>query len=113
MQNLRQVQQASLLKPPTNVSINSPSFEPTNNNIPNSNVPKRGNGVKIRSPRPLAPAPATSTTSQNPVSPIISTVTPAALVVAKPMDSSQLGKPIGVQPILSAVSKNIQDLLFT
>ncbi|XP_020285052.1 CAR1 transcription factor isoform X2 [Pseudomyrmex gracilis] len=111
MQNLRQVQQVqqvqqvSLLKPPTNVPISSPSFEP------NSNVPKRGNGVKIRSPRPLAPAPTTSTTSQNPVPPIIPTVTPAALVVAKPLDSSQMTKPIGVQPILSAPSTPQQTIV--
>jgi hypothetical protein len=51
--------------------------------------------------------------SQSPMqtAPLISTVTPAALVVAKPLESQHTvtltSQPTGVQPILPAVSNEI------
>lgn len=101
MQNLRQ---ATNLKPTTNTTSTSPSSVETNNN-PTS--PRRG-GIKIRSPRPVVTVSAPIIT-QNPIqtASVISTVTPAALVVAKPMEAPHtltLSKPTNIQPIVSAVS---------
>lgn len=92
MQNLRQIQQTSQKNgnATSNVST-APAPEPvaTGNNVNSS--PKRG--IKIRSPRrsEASMAPSNPAISQNSMhsSPLISTVTPAALVVAKPLDTQQ------------------------
>jgi len=70
--------------------------------------PRHG-GIKVRSPRPMMTV-STPIISQSPMqtTPLISTVTPAALVVAKPLESQHTvtltSQPTGVQPILPAVS---------
>lgn len=103
MQNLRQ---ATNLKPATNItnSSNSPSSE-TNNNAMN---PRRG-GIKIRSPRPVVTVSAPIITQNHSIqtASVISTVTPAALVVAKPLEASHTltlsNQSTNIQPILPAV----------
>ncbi|XP_012230048.1 activating transcription factor 7-interacting protein 1 isoform X2 [Linepithema humile] len=102
IQSLRQIQQTHVK--PTNVpsTISSPAPESNNNN---TTSPRRG-GIKTRSPRPVVTTPTTPTVSQSPIqtAPLISTVTPAALVVAKPLEASHTltlpNQPTGVQPIL-------------
>ncbi|EFN83743.1 Activating transcription factor 7-interacting protein 1 [Harpegnathos saltator] len=91
MQNLRQIQQTSQQKianTPT-TSVSTPVSE--SNNSTASSSPRRG--IKIRSPRrsEVSMTPSTPTISQSSTqtSPLISTVTPAALVVAKPLDTQQ------------------------
>lgn len=88
MQNLRQIQQNSQKTANAPSSVSAP--------IPESNSktnlsPRRG--IKIRSPRrsEASMTPSTSSISQSSMQtpPLISTVTPAALVVAKPLDSQQ------------------------
>jgi len=75
----------------------------------------RRSGIKIRSPRPVVTM-STPVITQNPIqtAPLISTVTPAALVVAKPLEPQHTiqrcppltltNQPTNMQPILSAVS---------
>lgn len=109
MQNLRQAANAANVKSAANTAstVNttntSPSSAETNNN---ATSPRRG-GIKIRSPRPVVTVSAPIIT-QNPIqtASVISTVTPAALVVAKPMEAPHtltLSKSTNIQPILSAV----------
>lgn len=104
MQNLRQ---ATNLKP-ANVtnSSNSSSTTETNNNAIS---PRRG-GIKVRSPRPVMTVSTPIITQNHPVqtAPVISTVTPAALVVAKSLESHTLtsNQPTSIQPILSAVRRD-------
>ncbi|XP_032686075.1 activating transcription factor 7-interacting protein 1 isoform X2 [Odontomachus brunneus] len=88
IQNLRQIQQTQQKTPNAPSSVSNPVPEPTSKT---NSSPRRG--IKIRSPR----RPETSVASSIPAvsqssmqtSPLISTVTPAALVVAKPLDSQQ------------------------
>ncbi|EFN64593.1 Activating transcription factor 7-interacting protein 1 [Camponotus floridanus] len=110
IQSLRQVQQTSHVKPVTAPSNVSSSPAESNNN--NNNATRR-NGIKTRSPRPAATT-STPTVPQSPIqtAPLISTVTPAALVVAKPLDSTHTltlsSQPPGLQPILPAPQQQIQ-----
>lgn len=107
MQNLRQLQQNSNLK-----SLHLSS----NNNISNTSINETNNaasprkGIKVRSPRRTE-----SIIGQNPVVPqnhtqspnIMTTITPAALVVAKPVDTQHsltLSNQSNVQQIMSNVS---------
>lgn len=99
MQSLRQVQQTSHIKPanaPSNVS--SLAAESNNNAT-------RRSGIKTRSPRP-AMTTSTPPITQNPIQ-TAPLVTPAALVVAKPLESSHTltlsSQSTGLQPILPAV----------
>ncbi|GAB1866139.1 Activating transcription factor 7-interacting protein 1 [Camponotus japonicus] len=110
IQSLRQVQQTSHVKP-----VNAPSnvgSSPAESNNNNNNATRR-NGIKTRSPRP-AMTTSTPTVPQSPIqtAPLISTVTPAALVVAKPLDSTHTltlsSQPPGLQPILPAPQQQIQ-----
>ncbi|XP_076246927.1 fibronectin-III type domain-containing protein windei isoform X2 [Calliopsis andreniformis] len=89
MQNLRQLQQNSNMKSVqvTNNNTNSSPSTPTNEKN-NATSPRRG--IKVRSPRRIEPATGqTAVVSQSHTqSPnIMSTITPAALVVAKPMET--------------------------
>lgn len=95
------MQQTPYIKPvnaPSNVS--SSSVESNNNT--------RRSGIKTRSPRPAVTT-STPTIVQSPIqtAPLISTVTPAALVVAKPLDSTHTltlsSQPPSLQPILPTV----------
>ncbi|KAL6444113.1 hypothetical protein ACFW04_001805 [Cataglyphis niger] len=106
LQSLRQVQQTSHIKPanaPSN--INSLATESNNNAT-------RRSGIKTRSPRP-AMTTSTSSITQSPIqtAPLIP-VTPAALVVAKPLESSHTltlsSQSTGLQPILPAPQQQIQ-----
>ncbi|KAK2587758.1 hypothetical protein KPH14_003866 [Odynerus spinipes] len=92
IQSLRQLQQNSPVK-----SVNVP----TSNNTPasvnsvvnetNNNASNPRKGIKVRSPRrletPIAPQPVTISQSCTQLPPLISTVTPAALVVSKTVES--------------------------
>ncbi|XP_011685743.1 PREDICTED: activating transcription factor 7-interacting protein 1 isoform X2 [Wasmannia auropunctata] len=106
IQNLRQAMNKSTVNA-TNSSISS-STE-TNNN---ASSPKRG-GIKIRSPRSAVTmfSPVV-TQSVVQTAPLIPSVTPAALVVAKPMETQHTltlsNQPTNVQPILSAPQQQIQ-----
>lgn len=70
--------------------------------------PRRG-GIKIRSPRPVVTVATPIITQNHPIqtAPVISTVTPAALVVAKPLEAPHTltlsNQATNIQPILSAV----------
>lgn len=108
MQNLRQ---AVNLKPISNTtnSSNSSSSTETNNN---ATSPRRG-GIKIRSPRPVVTMSTPIITQNHPVqtTPVISTVTPAALVVAKPLEVPHTltlsNQSTSIQPILPAVRRDL------
>lgn len=87
MQNLRQLQQNSNMKS-LNVSSSNNTLSTSINETNNASSPRRG--IKIRSPRRTEPIIGqTPGVSQNPTqSPnIMTTITPAALVVAKPVDT--------------------------
>ncbi|XP_077272399.1 fibronectin-III type domain-containing protein windei isoform X2 [Temnothorax americanus] len=110
MQNLRQT---ANLKPAANTtntttSTTSPPTE-ANNNVTS---PRRG-GIKIRSPRPVVTVSTPIITQNHPAqtASVISTVTPAALVVAKPLEASHTltlsNQPSGIQPILPAPQQTI------
>ncbi|XP_011061717.1 PREDICTED: activating transcription factor 7-interacting protein 1 isoform X2 [Acromyrmex echinatior] len=108
IQNLRQT---ANLKSAVNIVNNnsSPSSAETNNN---SSSPRRG-GIKVRSPRPVVTMPTpvmTQSTAQT--APLISTVTPAALVVAKPLESQHTltlsNQPTNMKPILTTSQQQIQ-----
>ncbi|RLU22550.1 hypothetical protein DMN91_004828 [Ooceraea biroi] len=104
IQNLRQVQQTSYVKS-TNVPTSASTSLPESSSSATS--PRRG-GIKVRSPRPVVTVSA-PTISQSPMQTAPITVTPAALVVAKPLDSQHTltitSQPTGVQPILPAPSQ--------
>ncbi|XP_006562890.1 putative uncharacterized protein DDB_G0282133 isoform X2 [Apis mellifera] len=114
MQNLRQLQQNSNLK-----SLHLSS----NNNISNTSINETNNaasprkGIKVRSPRRTE-----SIIGQNPVVPqnhtqspnIMTTITPAALVVAKPVDTQHsltLSNQSNVQQIMSNQSQQSQQAI--
>ncbi|KAG5337358.1 MCAF1 protein, partial [Acromyrmex charruanus] len=108
IQNLRQT---ANLKSAVNIVNNnsSPSSAETNNN---SSSPRRG-GIKVRSPRPVVTMPTpvmTQSTAQT--APLISTVTPAALVVAKPLEPQHTltlsNQPTNMKPILTTSQQQIQ-----
>lgn len=108
IQNLRQIQQTAQLKSAnTPSSISPPTSSESSNN--NATSPRRS-GIKTRSPRTVVTTAVTPTISQSPIqtTPLISpAVTPAALVVAKPLEhpSHTLtlpNQPTSVQPIISA-----------
>ncbi|XP_018371814.1 PREDICTED: putative uncharacterized protein DDB_G0282133 isoform X1 [Trachymyrmex cornetzi] len=108
IQNLRQT---ANLKSAVNVVNNSssPSSAETNNN---SSSPRRG-GIKVRSPRPVVTMPTSvMTQSSAQTAPLISTVTPAALVVAKPLESQHTltlsNQPTNMKPILTTSQQQIQ-----
>ncbi|KMQ95017.1 activating transcription factor 7-interacting protein 1 [Lasius niger] len=114
IQSLRQVQQTSPVKP----APNAPNAPNTSSNVSSSaaesnNNATRRSGIKTRSPRPVVTA-STPTIAQSPIQtpPLISTVTPAALVVAKPLESSHTltlsSQSTGLQPILPAPQQQIQ-----
>ncbi|XP_070161508.1 activating transcription factor 7-interacting protein 1 isoform X2 [Polyergus mexicanus] len=104
--SLRQIQQTSHVKPANAPSNVSSSAAESNNNA------TRRSGIKTRSPRPTVTT-STPTIAQNPIqtAPLIP-VTPAALVVAKPLESSHTltlsSQSTGLQPILSAPQQQIQ-----
>ncbi|XP_043525712.1 activating transcription factor 7-interacting protein 1 [Frieseomelitta varia] len=104
MQNLRQLQQNSNMKS-LNVSSSNNTLSTSINETNNASSPRRG--IKIRSPRRTEPIIGqTSGVSQNPTqSPnIMTTITPAALVVAKPVDTQHpltLSNQSNVQQIMS------------
>ncbi|XP_070161505.1 activating transcription factor 7-interacting protein 1 isoform X1 [Polyergus mexicanus] len=106
LQSLRQIQQTSHVKPANAPSNVSSSAAESNNNA------TRRSGIKTRSPRPTVTT-STPTIAQNPIqtAPLIP-VTPAALVVAKPLESSHTltlsSQSTGLQPILSAPQQQIQ-----
>lgn len=90
-------------------SANIPSN--TNSPVPEAtvNTPGPRRGIKIRSPRrteppTIAPAPVVSQSSVQTTT-LISTVTPAALVVAKPLESQH------TLTLPSQASSNVQQLL--
>ncbi|XP_014467488.1 PREDICTED: activating transcription factor 7-interacting protein 1 isoform X3 [Dinoponera quadriceps] len=94
MQNLRQVQQ-SQQKPLTNAPnpTSAPASELATTNNTNVNTSPR-RGIKIRSPRrsetsTVVPSAPTVSQCSMQTTPLVSTVTPAALVVAKPVDTQQ------------------------
>ncbi|KAL6267572.1 hypothetical protein P5V15_000646 [Pogonomyrmex californicus] len=113
IQNLRQVQQ-TMLKPAANPSSSgSSSSVEANNNVANS----KRSGIKTRSPRSIATTTTAPTVTQNqsvPMPPLIPTVTPAALVVAKPLESPHTltlsNQPASIinKPILPAPQQQIQ-----
>ncbi|CAD1477911.1 unnamed protein product, partial [Heterotrigona itama] len=104
MQNLRQLQQNSNMKS-LNVSSNNNTLNTSINETNNASSPRRG--IKIRSPRRTEPiigqtlgVSQNSTQSPN----IMTTITPAALVVAKPVDTQHsltLSNQSNVQQIMS------------
>lgn len=120
IQSLRQVQQTSHVKSAPNVSNASSSASVPNtpttvsSSTAESNNNTRRNGIKTRSPRPVTTTPtpinAQSTIQTTPTH--IPTVTPAALVVAKPIDSSHTltlsNQSTNLQPILSSSQQQIQ-----
>ncbi|XP_018350194.1 PREDICTED: activating transcription factor 7-interacting protein 1-like isoform X2 [Trachymyrmex septentrionalis] len=108
IQNLRQT---ANLKSAVNIVNNSssPSSAETNNN--SSSL--RRSGIKVRSPRPVVTMPTPVTTqSSAQTAPLISTVTPAALVVAKPLESQHTltlsNQPTNMKPILTTSQQQIQ-----
>ncbi|XP_072754442.1 uncharacterized protein Wde isoform X2 [Anoplolepis gracilipes] len=107
IQSLRQVQQTSHVKPANTPNNISSSTAELNNNS------TRRSGIKTRSPRPVVTT-STSTIAQSSIqtAPLISTVTPAALVVAKPLESSHTltlsSQPPGLQQILPPPQQQIQ-----
>ncbi|KYN01023.1 Activating transcription factor 7-interacting protein 1 [Cyphomyrmex costatus] len=101
IQNLRQTANLKSAINIVNNNNSSPSIE--TNNIVTS--PRRG-GIKVRSPRPVVTMPApVMTQSSAQTAPLISTVTPAALVVAKPLEPQQSltlsNQPANMKPILT------------
>lgn len=109
MQNLRQLQQNTSMKSlqvSNGSNSNSPNISNTEVNIASS--PRRG--IKVRSPRraesvggQIAVVPQNHTQSPT----IIPNITPAALVVAKPMDTQHtvaLPNQSNIQQIMSNVS---------
>ncbi|XP_070526262.1 activating transcription factor 7-interacting protein 1 isoform X5 [Cardiocondyla obscurior] len=95
--------QAANLKLAANTT-NSNSPTPIETNNPPTN-PKR-NGIKTRSPRSIVPAAPKITQSQTvPATPVMSTVTPTALVVAKSLETPHTltlsNQPTTIQPVLS------------
>lgn len=116
MQNLRQTLNLKSAANTTNnssITNNSPSSAETSNN---ATSPRRG--IKIRSPRPVVSvaAPVITQTSIQ-TAPLISTVTPAALVVAKPLEPSHTltlsNQATNIQPILPTVNNMRFILIFT
>ncbi|KOX77984.1 Activating transcription factor 7-interacting protein 1 [Melipona quadrifasciata] len=103
MQNLRQLQQNSMKS--LNVSSSNNTLSTSINETNNVSSPRKG--IKIRSPRRTEPiigqTPAVSQNStQSPN--IMTTITPAALVVAKPVDTQHpltLSNQSNVQQIMS------------
>ncbi|XP_076281699.1 fibronectin-III type domain-containing protein windei isoform X2 [Lasioglossum baleicum] len=109
MQCLRQLQQNAAIKSAANVPSNNST--PLNTSAPEaplniSTSPRRG--VKVRPPRRIetVPAPSVAVSQSHTQSPnIMPTVTPAALVVAKPMEaqhSLQLPNQSNVQQMISS-----------
>lgn len=107
MQNLRQLQQNSNLK---SLHLSSNNNNTSNTSINETNTASPRKGIKVRSPRRTE-----SIIGQNPVVPqnhtqspnIMTTITPAALVVAKPVDTQHsltLPNQSNVQQIISNVS---------
>ncbi|XP_053979688.1 activating transcription factor 7-interacting protein 1 [Hylaeus volcanicus] len=105
MQNLRQLQQNCNMKPlPVSNSSNTPNT--SSNETNNGSSPRRG--IKVRSPRrsePAAGQQAVGVSQNHTQSPnIMPTITPAALVVAKPVDTQHtltLPTQSNVQQIIS------------
>ncbi|PBC25663.1 Activating transcription factor 7-interacting protein [Apis cerana cerana] len=104
MQNLRQLQQNSNLK---SLHLSSNNNNTSNTSINETNTASPRKGIKVRSPRRTE-----SIIGQNPVVPqnhtqspnIMTTITPAALVVAKPVDTQHsltLPNQSNVQQIMS------------
>ncbi|XP_017792481.1 PREDICTED: activating transcription factor 7-interacting protein 1 [Habropoda laboriosa] len=108
MQNLRQLQQTSSIKS-LHVSSSSNTLNTSNNETNNASSPRKG--IKIRSPRRIEPMGGQSpvVVSQNHTqSPnITSTITPAALVVAKPVDT-QHTLTLSNQPNVQQIMSNTQ-----
>ncbi|XP_043259307.1 activating transcription factor 7-interacting protein 1 isoform X1 [Colletes gigas] len=103
MQNLRQLQQNSNMK---SIHVSNSNNTPnTSNETNNATSPRRG--IKVRSPRRTESVGGqTAVISQNHTQPlnIMSTITPAALVVAKPVDTQHtltLPNQSNVQQIIS------------
>lgn len=110
MQNLRQLQQNSNMKS-LNVSSSNNTLNTSINETNNASSPRKS--IKIRSPRRTEPIIGqTPGVSQNPTqSPnIMTTITPAALVVAKPVDTHPLtlSNQSNVQQIMSNVSTMVE-----
>ncbi|KYM78946.1 Activating transcription factor 7-interacting protein 1 [Atta colombica] len=108
IQNLRQT---ANLKSAVNIVNNnsSPSSVETNNN----SLSSRRGGIKVRSPRPVVTMPTpVMTQSSAQTAPLISTVTPAALVVAKPLEPQHTltlsNQPTNMKPILTTSQQQIQ-----
>ncbi|XP_011860511.1 PREDICTED: activating transcription factor 7-interacting protein 1 isoform X2 [Vollenhovia emeryi] len=108
MQNLRQT---ANVKPTANTANSTDTS--TTETINNATSPRRV-GIKVRSPRPVVTVSAPVITQTHPVqtAPVLSTVTPAALVVAKPVESSHPltlpNQSTNIQPILPAPQQQIQ-----
>ncbi|XP_076181943.1 fibronectin-III type domain-containing protein windei isoform X2 [Ptiloglossa arizonensis] len=103
MQNLRQLQQNSNMK---SLHVSNGSNTPNTSNNETNNAPSPRRGIKVRSPRRPEPISGqTAVISQNHTqSPnIMPTITPAALVVAKPVDTQHSLTPnqSNVQQIMS------------
>lgn len=111
MQNLRQLQQNSNMKS-LHVSSSNNASNTSVNETNNATSPRRG--IKTRSPRKTEPITRqTSVVAQSHTqSPnIMTTITPAALVVAKPLDSQHpltLSNQSNVQQIISNVSTSFE-----
>ncbi|KAG7189345.1 hypothetical protein KM043_016997 [Ampulex compressa] len=102
MQNLRQLQQNSNLKSPgISNGINTPAVTDNNSNALNTR-----RGIKIRSPRRVEGPTVTQnvTISQIQPPPLISTVTPAALVVTKSVEPQHA-------LVLSSQANTVQQLI--
>ncbi|KAI4494539.1 hypothetical protein M0802_008860 [Mischocyttarus mexicanus] len=102
IQSLRQLQQNPPIKC---VNIPPPTLTPIVNETTSSNQRK---GIKVRSPRkieiPIVTQPVTITHPTVQPPPLISTVTPAALVMSKPVDSQHAIN-------LQSTTNNIQQLI--
>lgn len=107
MQNLRQLQQTSNIK---SLHISSSSLTPNTSNNEMNNTTSLRRGIKVRSPRRTDTISGqTPGVSQNSTqsSNIMPTITPAALVVAKPVDAQHalaLSNQSNVQQIMQNVS---------
>lgn len=114
MQNLRQTLN---LKSAANTTNNSSITNSSPSSAETSNATSPRRGIKIRSPRPVVSVAApVITQSSIQTAPLISTVTPAALVVAKPLEPSHTltlsNQATNIQPILPTVNNMRFILIF-
>ncbi|KAL2716686.1 MATH and LRR domain-containing protein PFE0570w isoform X1 [Vespula squamosa] len=111
IQSLRQLQQSSTLK-----SVNIPTTINSVINETNNNALNQKKGIKVRSPRksetPIVAQPVTISHSGMQPPPLISTVTPAALVVSKTVESqhsvNSQNQPNSIQQLLPNQQQPLQ-----